>query len=111
MKNKILSIIILSILTFSQTFAEAPTICSSLIWCWWGDEPLRIISDFIGEFLKYTAVIAVMAVMISGIYYLISMWEEEKTKKAKKWVIWSMVWVIISVSAWYIIHSINNLHL
>jgi hypothetical protein len=111
MKIKILFIIFISFLFFWETFWDAPLKCSSLIWCEDSNAPLRVISDFIWEFIKYIAIIAVMSVMVSGIFYLISIWEEEKAKKAKKWIIWSMVWVLLSVSAWYIIHSINNLGL
>jgi hypothetical protein len=41
--------------------------------------------------------------------YLLSGWDDEKTKKAKYWIIYSLLWVIISVSAWGIINLINNL--
>jgi hypothetical protein len=58
--------------------------------------------------IKYTAVLAVLALMVSGIMYLISGGEEEKVNNAKKWIIWSLVGVFFSVSAWMIIGLINN---
>jgi hypothetical protein len=41
--------------------------------------------------IKYTSVIAVIALMIAGIMYLISGGEEEKIKKAKRWIIWALI--------------------
>ena len=70
------------------------------IW-WW----------LITTMIKYVAIIAVIALMLSWIMYLISGWEEEKVKKAKNWIIWSLIWVLLSISAMWIIELINKLHL
>ena len=43
--------------------------------------------------IQYVAVIAVIAVMIGGIMYLLSSGEEEKTQKAKNIIIWALVGV------------------
>lgn len=91
-----------------------PTIggCEGLPWCdskqnWtaW----LKFITNIISEFTKFIAVIAVFAVIFCWVMYLLSGWDDEKTKKAKYWIIYSLLWVIISVSAWGIINLINNL--
>lgn len=108
--KKILPIIVYYFYLSWQVFAWAPPLeCSDLIWCWDNDKPAQVIWEFIWEFIKYIAIIAIIAVMISGIFYLISAWDEEKVKKWKKWIIWSIVWVILSVSAWFIVQSINKL--
>lgn len=65
--------------------------------------------ELISNMIKYVAVIAVISVMISWIMYLLSNWEEEKVKKAKNWIIWSLVWVFLSISAMAIIKIINNI--
>jgi hypothetical protein len=70
---------------------------------------LKWVSAVIWELIKYVAVVAVLSVMISGVLYLVSGWEEEKVKKAKTWIIWSLVWVFLSVSAWGLINLLNNL--
>jgi len=70
---------------------------------------IQFIASVIWEIIQFIAVIAVIALIISGIMYLISAWEEEKTKKAKTWIIWSLVWVFLSISAWWIINIINGL--
>lgn len=67
------------------------------------------ISDFIADMLQYVAVAAVIALMLSGFYYLFSGWEEEKVNKAKKWIIWSLVGVFVSITAWSMIQLLNNI--
>ena len=70
---------------------------------------LRVIANIIGQAMQFVAVIAVIALILSGMMYLLSGWEEEKTKKAKTWIIWSLVWVFLSVSAWGIINLLNKI--
>jgi hypothetical protein len=85
-------------------------ICTGLPGCsnWNDDTPVfNFMSKLISEWIKYVAVIAVISIMISWIFYIISTWEEEKTKKAKLWIIWSLVWVVISISAWSVINLLN----
>jgi hypothetical protein len=69
---------------------------------WW-----KLISTFI----EYVAIIAVISLMLSWVMYLIANWDEEKVKKAKNWIIWSLVWVLLSISAWWIINIINKFKL
>lgn len=73
------------------------------------NKAISVIGRLIGEMIKYTAVLAVVALMIAGIMYLVSGGEEERVKKAKKWIIWSLIGVLVSVSAWFIVNVINNL--
>jgi hypothetical protein len=54
-------------------------------------------------------VVAVIAVMISGVMYILSSGEEEKTKRAKDWIMWSLIGVFLSVMAWWIISALNNI--
>lgn len=68
----------------------------------------EIIWNLIRLLIEYVAVIAVLAVMIGGIMYLLSWGDEEKTKKAKSVIIWALVGVLVSVFAWSIITVINN---
>lgn len=75
----------------------------------WGWVVYSVTSELITMLIKYTAVIAVISVMISWFMYMLSFWDEEKTKKAKSWIIWSLAWVAISISAWWIINIINNI--
>lgn len=63
--------------------------------------------NIISELIKYVSVVAVISLMFSWVLYMTSGWEEEKTKKAKNWIIWSLVWVFLSISAWWIINMLN----
>ncbi len=65
--------------------------------------------DLVSLMIKYTAIVAVISLMLAWIYYILSGWEDEKVKKAKNWIMWSLIWVLLSVSAWWIIQLINSL--
>lgn len=69
----------------------------------------RLTNTFIESFIQFVGVVAVLALILSGIQLIISWWEEEKMKKARKWFIWSLAWVIVSLLAFFIITFINNL--
>lgn len=103
---------IINIILFQIGFAIPDVACGSLPWCGDssvdGDGVFAIIWNIISLMIKYIAVIAVIAVMIGGIMYLISSWEEEKTKKAKTVITWALVGVFLSISAWSIINILNN---
>lgn len=66
------------------------------------------IVEIISTMLQYVTVVAVITLMISGVMYLLSGWEEEKVNKAKNWIIWSLVWVLISMSSWFLVSIIND---
>jgi len=67
------------------------------------------LTEVVTKFIWYVAVVAVISIMFWWLMYMTSGWEEEKVNKAKKWIIWSLVWVLISVSAYGIINFVNNL--
>lgn len=73
-----------------------------------GTGVFRVIGDTIAVGIQYVAVIAVIAVMIGGIMYLLSNGQEEKIKKAKNVIIWALVWVFLSVWAMWLINIVNN---
>ena len=117
MKKILCLIYILSILKINNIFAwNTPDIIPSVKENLPGNHSINNIVkvvwwDIISSMIKYVAIIAVISLMLSWIMYLISNWEEEKVKKAKNWIIWSLVWVLLSISAWWIIWIINNLHI
>lgn len=97
-------------------YAAAPTVnCGGLPWCSDGadsaDSVYGVIGNIISLMIQYITVLAVLAVMLWGIMYLLSLWDEEKAKKAKNIIIWSLVWVFLSVSAWSIIGIVNNFNI
>lgn len=107
--------IILWLSSYLTTFAASwPKFeCTWLPWCesWdnlWQNWIVNVIWNFVSEVIKYVAVIAVIALMYAWIMYMLSAWEEEKTKKAKKWITWSLIAVFISISWYFLINAINN---
>ena len=118
--KKLTTILFFALVSFTPVMAAKPEInCAWLPGCkdagtssWThNDGPIEAIVHLIWELIQYVAVLAVIVLMISGIMYLVSGWEEEKVKKAKTWIIWSLVWVLLSISAWTIITVINNIRI
>lgn len=117
MKNTIKNIIYIAIwgvTSISQIYAASPVedcgghpICGSS----WGDGVFTTIWEVIALGIRYVAVIAVIAVMIGWVMYLISSGQEEKTKQAKNIIIWALVGTFLSVSAWGLISIVNNFRL
>lgn len=70
----------------------------------------QAIVDTISFVMPYVAIFAIIAVMISGVMYLISAGDEDKVNRAKKWIIWSLLWVLLSVSSWFIIATLWQLN-
>ncbi len=70
---------------------------------------IKVVANIVWQMVQFVAVIAVIALILSGMMYLLSWWEEEKTKKAKTWITWSLIWVLVSISAWWIINMLNNI--
>jgi len=114
--KKYFFLFLVALLPYQNVFAAPSIDCGDLPGCGGGsvsgsNAPITFIGNLIAEVIKYVAVFAVIALMISGILYLISGGEEEKIKKAKTWIIWSLVGVLLSVSSWFIINLINNLYI
>ncbi len=74
----------------------------------WEKEVFSLLWNVISEWIQYVAVIAVLSLIISGIMFVLAAGEEEKITKARKWIIWSLVWVLLSISAWSIINLLNT---
>lgn len=110
--RKIFFIFVLLQSYFNSVFAASePTIvCDWLPWCNADDSSgaLIFIWNLIAELIKYVAVVAVIALIFAGFMYIFSAWEEEKTKKARKWILWSLVAVFISISWYFLINLINE---
>lgn len=88
--------------------------CQGLPWCGekWTENAIETVwINIIALIIQYVAVFAVIALMLSGVMYMISSWEEEKTKKAKTWIIWSVVAVALSISAYFIVNILNNINI
>lgn len=118
-------IIILAVIFFCIWFAYAQDSVPGInsFWLpfdnaqeWWqpgqytnNDEFILGANKFLTYAIQIVAVIAVISLMLSGIMLIASWWEEEKFKKARVWFTWSLIGVVITLTAWYIINFINNL--
>ncbi len=71
----------------------------------------RSISQIIREIVKYVGVLAVLALTYGGFLFMTSFSEDEKVKKAKAIVQYSLIGVILSVAAYSIIDIVNELRL
>lgn len=88
------------------------------VWCGWLPwckssgtfSPEKFLVKSIDIFIQIVAVLAVFALILSWIMYVISAWDEEKAKKAKTWILWSLVWVFVSFWSWWIISLLNNIN-
>lgn len=122
MFRKIFVICIVFFLEITNSIADAPEVnCVWLPGCPGSDRTspttpdissniwMELVSNIIWQLMQFVAVIAVIALIISGIMYLVSWWAEEKVKKAKTWIMWSLIWVLLSISAWGIINMLNNI--
>lgn len=123
-KLLLLFILFTNLFSFDYIYwASSPSVtCAWLPWCqsdalnnsWDSNDwtlAVNVLSNFIWEFIQIVAVFAVFALIFSWIFYLISSWDEEKANKAKKWIIWSLVGVFLSILAWWIINFINNINI
>ncbi len=114
MKKYILFLVSLYFVFITNVFASSPTVvCGWLPGCedgnaiWWKSF-FSFIWNVISTWIKFVAVIAVISLVLAWMMYILSAWEDEKVKKAKSWIIWSLVWVLISTSAWALVNVANN---
>lgn len=115
MKKNIYKIIALFSFFYLNIFSSLASNNAQKIHCAWlpgcklnNEQMTDKISGFFALMMQYVGVIAVISLIASGFMYITSWGEEEKLKKAKKWVIWSLVWVFLSITAWSIVNLINN---
>lgn len=110
MKKIILFFILISLKVNTVLWADPYIECEWLPWCNVASSTnaLSFVKTLVAELIKYVAVVAVLALIAAGFMYIFSWWEEEKVKKARKWIIWSIVAVFISISWYFLINLINE---
>ncbi len=111
------------ILFTTKIFASWPgAVCNGLPWCeddgvWEVNNSLTqdgffwFLWNLISTTIEYVAVLSVLALVVAWIMYLVSAWEDEKVKKAKTAIIWSLIGVLVSTSAWAIINLLNSFNI
>lgn len=117
--KKILYIILWILFTFTQVFwAKLDVVCNWLPWCknesalWtktviWNNTFFTFLWKVISEWIKYVAVISIFSLMFAWVLYITSAWKDEKFDQAKRWITYSIIWVIISMSWWALVNLLN----
>jgi len=72
---------------------------------------LTIWDTIIATAIQYVAVFAVLALTYGWVQYLLAAGEEEKAKKAKTTITWSLIGVLVSTGAWMIVNLVTSLRL
>ncbi|MDD2487318.1 MAG: hypothetical protein PHS92_03040 [Candidatus Gracilibacteria bacterium] len=75
------------------------------------ETPYYFVIVIIKELIKYVGIFAIIAMMIGGIMYISSLGVEDKIKKAKNIVIYSIVGVLVSILSYALVDIVNNLTL
>lgn len=66
------------------------------------------IQNIVSQMILYVWIISMVVFMINWVKYVESLWDEEKVWKYKKAIIYSIVWVIMSMSSYTIINLLNE---
>lgn len=75
------------------------------------NNPHWFLTKWIAEWIKYAGLLAVISLTIGWIMYMLSMWVDAKTKKAKDIIMYSIIWVLISILAYSLVDIINSINL
>ncbi len=74
------------------------------------DEPDSIIEKIIKFLLSFIGGLSVLIIVIAGFVYVTSAGDENKTEEAKKWIIYAIVGLIVSLLAWVIVNTVIEAH-
>lgn len=64
--------------------------------------------NLISILIQYVAVVSVFVLIFAWIRYILSIWKDDEAVKARKMIVWSLVWVLISNAAWFLVNLVNN---
>lgn len=64
--------------------------------------------NIISILIQYVAVVSVFVLIFAWIRYILSIWKDDEAVKARKMIVWSLVWVLISNAAWFLVNLVNN---
>jgi hypothetical protein len=73
--------------------------------------PATTATVLIREVIKYIGILAVLALTYGGFLFMTAFGEDEKVKKAKGIVQYSIIGVILSIAAYSIVDIVNSLRL
>jgi amino acid permease len=70
-----------------------------------------MLGNIISTLIEYVGVVSVVSIILSWFMMLLSWGDEEKVNKAKKWIVYSLIWVFVSLSSFWIIKIMDNLNI
>lgn len=76
-----------------------------------GDDSIKGVNAIIKRGLQVVAGLSVLALIWAGITYVTSYGDEEKTKKAKKIILWTAAGLATGLGGWAVIDLVNSVTL
>lgn len=83
---------------------------------WWiiqakTTNPHLFITATIAEWIKYVWFLAIISLIVWWIIYMTSFWVDAKTKKAKNIIMYSIIWILVAITAYSLVDMVNNISL
>ena len=75
------------------------------------EDPYQIITNIISYAIGITAILGVIGITWGGIQMILAVGEDEKMKKARYMIIFSLVGVVVSGMAYGIVNLIGNIRI
>ncbi len=66
----------------------------------------EVIAKIVKLLLSFVGGLSVLIIVIAGILYITSGGDEGRTESAKKWIIYAIVGLIVSLLAWVIVNTV-----
>ncbi len=73
--------------------------------------PHWFITSWISEGIKYVWFLAIISLIVAWITYMTSYWVDAKTKKAKNMIMYSIIWILVAITAYTLVDIINSISL
>jgi hypothetical protein len=70
---------------------------------------VQILTKFLNWLLEIVGIIAIMGFVISGIMYLVSAGNEEMITKAKKYMMYCLIGIIVALASFVVIKTIDSI--
>lgn len=77
----------------------------------YSQDGITTMSRIITEAIKYVGILAMIAITWAGVVYVTSYGEEKKVATAKRILLYSMLALILSISAYAIVDLINSFNI
>lgn len=104
MRNRIIGLLILSVLSAIPLFIQAQSIDNPL-----GDDTIiDLIRNVINFIFRLSLPVGALMIVVAGFYFLTSVGDPEKIKKAKNIIIWTLVGILVIFLSLAIIEGLKQ---